>query len=194
MWPDMSLRRNQALKKLMADIFFAVTLVLVVTSDKLGIFFEQLLRTDHGDNPFSNLLDSHQWLRTAFNIALTELWASVLAFFWDFGYWTCKQLFKHGVANPNLIYLSTKFIQNTSSLIFCVPMTEAGSRFYHSFAAFNKAPYDQKVVGSFFCKLFLFLFVKPNFTFIFFQHPENRWPLSRGPTHCCLLVSSSFPC
>jgi hypothetical protein len=49
---------------------------------------ENLLYTKPGDNWLTNFLDSHSFLRNAWNLFIAELWASVVGFLWSLGKWT----------------------------------------------------------------------------------------------------------
>jgi hypothetical protein len=76
------------MKTVLADVIFIISLTLVINVDRLASFIEGILNNEPGDNALSDFLDSHSFLRNAWNILIAELWAMLIQIFWKLGIWT----------------------------------------------------------------------------------------------------------
>ena len=87
-WGAMALSTHLKLKMFVSDLFFILSLSLVINSDRLASFAESVLYSGPGDNAFSNFLNSNTFLRNAWNLLIAEGWGLVVSYVWIQGFWT----------------------------------------------------------------------------------------------------------
>ena len=87
-WSAMDQSTGQKFKMFIGEVVWILSLTLLINTDRLSNFIEQILYNKPGDNALTNFLNSRSALRNGWNLILAECWAKILTFIWMQGYWT----------------------------------------------------------------------------------------------------------
>ena len=87
-WSAIDQSTGQKFKMFIGEVVWILSLTLLINTDRLTNFIEQILYNKPGDNALTNFLNSRSALRNGWNLILAECWAKILTFIWMQGYWT----------------------------------------------------------------------------------------------------------